>query len=59
MLESTKLTAGGLRLARGAIDEANDKTGFVNAERLFELTQENAGSHYFAKGGFRAWRDYG
>ena len=45
--------------ARGAIDEANDKTGFVNAERLFELTQENAGSHYFAKGGFRAWRDYG
>ena len=32
---------------------------YVNAERLFELTQENAGSHYFAKGGFRAWRDFG
>ena len=46
--------------ARGAIDEdGSDQTGFVNAERLFELTQENAGSHYFAKGGFRAWRDYG
>ena len=43
--------------ARGAIDEdGSDQTGFVNAERLFELTQENAGSHYFAKGGFRAWR---
>ena len=46
--------------ARGAIDaDGSDQTGFVNAERLFELTQENAGSHYFAKGGFRAWRDYG
>ena len=46
--------------ARGAIEEdGSDQTGFVNAERLFELTQENAGSHYFAKGGFRAWRDYG
>ena len=46
--------------ARGAIDEdGSDQTGFVNAERLFELTQENAGSHYFAKGGFRSWRDYG
>ena len=46
--------------ARGAIEEdGSDQTGFVNAERLFELTQENAGSHYFAKGGFRAWRDFG
>ena len=45
--------------ARGAIDEdGSDQTGFVNAERLFELTQENAGSHYFKEGGFRAWRDY-
>ena len=45
--------------ARGAIDsESSDKTGFVNAERLFEMTQENAGSHYFKEGGFRAWRDY-
>ena len=47
--------------ARGAIDgtSGEDKTGFVNAERLFEMTLENAGSHYFKEGGFRAWRDYG
>ena len=46
--------------ARGAIDGGGaDKTGFVNAERLFEMTQENAGSHYFKEGGFRAWRDFG
>ena len=46
--------------APGAIDEdGSDQTGFVNAERLFELTQENAGSHYFKEGGFRAWRDEG
>ena len=46
--------------ARGAIDvDGSDQTGFVNAERLFEMTQENAGSHYFKSGGFRAWRDYG
>ena len=23
------------------------------------MTQENAGTHYFKEGGFRAWRDYG
>ena len=45
--------------ARGAIDSDKDDTGFVNAERLFEMTQENSGSHYFKSGGFRAWRDYG
>ena len=46
--------------ARGAIDiDGSDQTGFVNAERLFEMTQENAGGHYFRSGGFRAWRDYG
>jgi hypothetical protein len=46
--------------ARGAIDiDGSDETGFVNAERLFEMTQENSGSHYFKSGGFRAWRDYG
>ena len=46
--------------ARGAIDiDGTDDTGFVNAERLFEMTQENSGSHYFKSGGFRAWRDYG
>jgi hypothetical protein len=46
--------------ARGAIDiDGSDRTGFVNAERLFEMTQENAGGHYFKSGGFRAWRDYG
>ena len=46
--------------ARGAIDkDGSDQTGFVDAERLFEMTQENSGSHYFKSGGFRAWRDYG
>ena len=46
--------------ARGAIAiDGTDDTGFVNAERLFEMTQENSGSHYFKSGGFRAWRDYG
>ena len=32
---------------------------FITAERLFEMTRENAGSHYFKEGGFRAWRDSG
>ena len=46
--------------ARGAIDvDGTDKTGYVDAERLWEMTLENAGSHYFKEGGFRAWRDYG
>ena len=35
------------------------QTGFVDAERLFEMTLDNAGQHYFKEGGFRAWRDYG
>ena len=34
--------------ARGAIDiDGTDDTGFVNAERLFEMTQEHSGSHYW------------
>ena len=46
--------------ARGAIDiDGSDKTGFVDAERLFEMTLDNAGQHYFKEGGFRAWRDFG
>jgi len=45
--------------ARGAIDiDGTDKTGYVDAERLWEMTLENSGSHYFKKGGFRAWRDF-
>ena len=27
------------------------------SERLFEMTRENSGSHYFKEGGFRLWRD--
>jgi len=27
------------------------------SERLFDMTRENAGSHYFQEGGFREWRD--
>jgi hypothetical protein len=45
--------------ARGALDNAADETGFVDAERLWEMTKENANSEYFKQGGFRAWRDYG
>jgi len=46
--------------ARGAIDvDGTDQSGYVDAERLWEMTLENAGSHYFKEGGFRAWRDYG
>ena len=45
--------------ARGAIDYSPDASGYIDAERLFEMTQENCGSHYFKSGGFRAWRDYG
>ncbi len=45
--------------ARGALDKAADETGFVDAERLWEMTKENANSEYFKQGGFRAWRDYG
>jgi len=45
--------------ARGALDKSADSTGFVDAERLWEMTKENANSEYFKQGGFRAWRDYG
>ena len=45
--------------ARGAIDPSADETGFTDAERLFEMTKENANSEYFKHGGFRQWRDYG
>ena len=45
--------------AQGHIDKSGDSTGFIDSERLFEMTRENAGSHYFQEGGFRAWRDKG
>ena len=45
--------------ARGSIEKSSDTdTGFVDAERLWEMTKENANSQYFAQGGFRAWRDH-
>ena len=45
--------------ARGSIEKSSDAdTGFVDAERLWEMTKENANSQYFAQGGFRAWRDH-
>ena len=44
--------------ARGAIDPSADSTGFTDAERLWEMTKENANSEYFKDGGFRQWRDY-
>ena len=44
--------------AQGHIDKVGtDNEAFILAERLFEMTRENAGSHYFKEGGFRAWRD--
>ena len=44
--------------AQGHIDKVGtDNESFILAERLFEMTRENAGSHYFKEGGFRAWRD--
>merc|ERR1712091_778682 len=45
--------------ARGALDKSADETGFVDAERLWEMTKENCNSEYFKTGGFRQWRDYG
>ena len=46
--------------AQGHIDRVGgDQEAFIMAERLFEMTRENAGSHYFKEGGFRAWRDSG
>ena len=44
--------------AQGHIDKVgSDNEAFILAERLFEMTRENAGSHYFKEGGFRAWKD--
>jgi hypothetical protein len=44
--------------AQGHIDRVGSKNeAFILAERLFEMTRENAGSHYFKEGGFRVWRD--
>ena len=46
--------------AQGHLDKAGgDNEDFILSERLFEMTRENAGSHYFKEGGFRAWRDSG
>jgi len=46
--------------ARGAIEKSGDvDTGFIDAERLWQMTRENCNSKYFAEGGFRAWRDFG
>jgi hypothetical protein len=45
--------------ARGAIEKSEDvDTGFIDAERLWEMTKENCNSKYFVDGGFRAWRDH-
>ena len=48
-----------MNAAQGHIDKSADETGFIDAERFFEMTRENAGSHYYKEGGFRAWRDEG
>ena len=60
---STNLSIKNLKIivnsARGAIDPSSDITGFTDAERLWDMTKENATSEYFKAGGFRAWRDYG
>ena len=53
-IKSLKIT---VNAAQGHIDKSGDSTGFIDSERLFEMTRENAGSHYFQEGGFRAWRD--
>ena len=46
--------------ARGAIEKSADvDTGFIDAERLWQMTRENCNSKYFVEGGFRAWRDFG
>lgn len=46
--------------ARGAIEKSADTdTGFIDAERLWQMTRENCNSRYFVEGGFRAWRDFG
>jgi hypothetical protein len=46
--------------AQGHIDKAGGTNeSFIMSERLFEMTRENSGSHYFKEGGYRAWRDSG
>ena len=46
--------------AQGHIDKAGGSNeAFIMSERLFEMTRENSGSHYFKEGGFRLWRDKG
>jgi len=62
---STNLSIKSLKIivnsARGAIDKSEDAdaVGFIDAERLWQMTRENCTSDYFKEGGFRAWRDYG
>ena len=61
---STNLSIRSMKIivnsARGAIDKSEDsKIGFIDAERLYDMTRENANKAYFKEGGFRAWRDYG
>ena len=61
---STNLSIKSIKIivnsARGAIDKSEDsEVGFVDAERLWQMTRENASADYFKEGGFRAWRDYG
>ena len=60
---STNLSIKKLKIivnsARGAIDKSEDTLGFIDAERLWQMTRENCTSDYFKEGGFRAWRDYG
>jgi hypothetical protein len=61
---STNLSIRSMKIivnsARGAIDKSEDSTiGFIDAERLYDMTRENANKAYFKEGGFRAWRDYG
>ena len=53
-IKSLKIT---VNAAQGHIDKSGDSAGFIDSERLFEMTRENAGSHYFKEGGFRTWRD--
>ena len=50
-----------MKNAQGHIDKVGADTShqetFITSERRFEMTRENAGSHYFKEGGFRHWRD--
>ena len=63
MQKSANLSIKSLKIvvnaAQGHIDKAGSGTfgTFIDAERLWEMTRENANSKYFLEGGFRAWRD--